>query len=62
MRSTADLVSQVCDPRYINPQTGPFYVDGARPGDTLGKQDKFSARGSLDWRPAEHPALAARVG
>ena len=35
VRSTADLVSQVCDPRYINPQTGPFYVDGARPGDTL---------------------------
>ena len=35
VRSTADLVSQVCDPRYINPQTGPFYVEGARPGDTL---------------------------
>jgi acetamidase/formamidase len=35
VRSTADLVSQVCDPRYINPQTGPFYVEGAEPGDTL---------------------------
>ena len=33
--STSDLVSQVCDPRYLNPQTGPFYVEGARPGDTL---------------------------
>jgi len=33
--STADLVSQVCDPRYLNPQTGPFYVEGAEPGDTL---------------------------
>ena len=35
VRSTSDLVSQVCDPRFINPQTGPFYVDGAEPGDTL---------------------------
>ena len=35
VRSTTDLVSQVCDPRYINPQTGPFYVEGAQPGDTL---------------------------
>ncbi|MCA1710614.1 MAG: acetamidase/formamidase family protein [Actinobacteria bacterium] len=33
--STRDLVSQVCDPRYLNPQTGPFYVDGAEPGDTI---------------------------
>ena len=35
VRSTSDLVSEVCDPRFLNPQTGPFYVDGARPGDTL---------------------------
>ena len=35
VRSTTDLVSRVCDPRFINPQTGPFYVEGARPGDTL---------------------------
>ncbi len=35
VRSTADLVSQVCDPRFLNPQTGPFFVEGARPGDTL---------------------------
>jgi acetamidase/formamidase len=33
--STSDLVSRVCDPRYLNPQTGPFYVEGAEPGDTL---------------------------
>jgi hypothetical protein len=30
--STRDLVSQVCDPRYLNPQTGPFFVKGAEPG------------------------------
>ena len=35
VRSTSDLVSEVCDPRYLNPQTGPFYVEGAQPGDTL---------------------------
>jgi amidase len=35
VRSTADLVSQVCDPRFLNPQTGPFFVEGAQPGDTL---------------------------
>ena len=33
--STRDLVSQVCDPRYLNPQTGPFFVEGAEPGDTI---------------------------
>lgn len=27
--------STMLDPRYLNPQTGPFYVEGAEPGDTL---------------------------
>jgi acetamidase/formamidase len=35
VRSVDDKVSEVCDPRYLNPQTGPFYVEGAQPGDTL---------------------------
>jgi acetamidase/formamidase len=35
VRSAADVVSQVCDPAYLNPQTGPFHVEGAEPGDTL---------------------------
>jgi len=35
VRGTSDRVSEVCDPRFINPQTGPFYVEGAEPGDTL---------------------------
>lgn len=35
VRTAADLPSQVCDPRYLNPQTGPFHVEGAEPGDTL---------------------------
>jgi acetamidase/formamidase len=35
VRSETDLVSQLCDFPYINPQTGPFYIEGAEPGDTL---------------------------
>jgi acetamidase/formamidase len=35
VRSPADRASEVCDPRYLNPQTGPFYVEGAEAGDTL---------------------------
>lgn len=35
VRSSSDLASQVCDPRQLNPQTGPFYIEGAEPGDTL---------------------------
>jgi acetamidase/formamidase len=35
VRSIHDHASEVCDPRYLNPQTGPFYVEGAEPGDTL---------------------------
>jgi acetamidase/formamidase len=35
VRSREDLVSQVCEFPFLNPQTGPFYVEGAEPGDTL---------------------------
>jgi acetamidase/formamidase len=35
VRSVRDLSSEVCDPRYLNPQTGPFHVEGAQPGDTI---------------------------
>lgn len=35
IRTEQDLVSQVCEFPFLNPQTGPFYVDGAKPGDTL---------------------------
>ncbi len=33
--SKADLVSVVCDFPFFNPQTGPFFIEGAEPGDTL---------------------------
>jgi acetamidase/formamidase len=35
VRTEQDLVSSVCEFPFLNPQTGPFYVDGAKPGDTL---------------------------
>jgi acetamidase/formamidase len=35
VRRETDLVSEVCEFPFLNPQTGPFYVDGAEPGDTL---------------------------
>jgi acetamidase/formamidase len=35
VRGPDDLVSRVCEFPFLNPQTGPFYVEGAQPGDTL---------------------------
>lgn len=35
LRSVDDLSSAKVDMRFVNPQTGPFHVEGAEPGDTL---------------------------
>ena len=35
LKSIHDLASEKVDLLYVNPQTGPFYVEGAEPGDTL---------------------------
>ena len=35
LRSATDLSSEKVDLRFVNPQTGPFWVEGAEPGDTL---------------------------
>lgn len=35
LTSVTDVASKKLDLRYVNPQTGPFYVEGAEPGDTL---------------------------
>jgi acetamidase/formamidase len=35
LRSVDDLSGAKVDLRFVNPQTGPFYVEGAEPGDTL---------------------------
>ena len=75
--STSDLVSEVCDPRYLNPQTGPFLIEGAEPGDTIAVHFRsirpryahgFSSTvpffGALTATPSTamlHPALAERT-
>jgi acetamidase/formamidase len=35
LKTPADLPSKAMPPGHDNPQTGPFYVDGAEPGDVL---------------------------
>lgn len=35
LTSVGDLSSDKVDLRFVNPQTGPFHVEGAEPGDTL---------------------------
>jgi acetamidase/formamidase len=35
VRQASDLPSAVLTMPFVNPQTGPFYVEGAEPGDTL---------------------------
>jgi len=35
VRGPDDLVSRVIEFPYVNPQTGPFLIEGAEPGDTL---------------------------
>ena len=35
LRSASDVSSEKVDLRLVNPQTGPFFVEGAEPGDTL---------------------------
>ncbi|HZG89935.1 MAG TPA: acetamidase/formamidase family protein [Pseudonocardia sp.] len=35
LQRVSDLPSQVLDMTEVNPQTGPFFVEGAEPGDTL---------------------------
>jgi acetamidase/formamidase len=48
VRSEQDLVSQVCEFPYLNPQTGPFYIEGAEPGDTLAVHF-ISVEPARDW-------------
>jgi acetamidase/formamidase len=35
LRSTSDMPSTALTMPFVNPQSGPFYVEGAEPGDTL---------------------------
>ena len=48
VRKVEDLVSEVIEFPFVNPQTGPFYVEGAEPGDTLAIHF-VSIEPSRDW-------------
>jgi acetamidase/formamidase len=48
VREVDDLVSKVIDFPFVNPQTGPFFVEGAEPGDTLAIHF-VSIEPSRDW-------------
>jgi acetamidase/formamidase len=48
LRSVDDLSSEKVDLRYVNPQSGPFYVEGAEPGDTLALH-LVSLEPARDW-------------
>ncbi len=53
LRSATDLSSEKVDMRYVNPQTGPFYVEGAEPGDTLALH-LVSLTPARDWGASAH--------
>jgi acetamidase/formamidase len=48
VRSERDLVTEVCEFPYVNPQTGPFYIEGAEPGDTVAVHF-ISIEPARDW-------------
>jgi acetamidase/formamidase len=48
VRGPEDTVSRVIQFPFVNPQTGPFYVEGAEPGDTLALHF-VSITPSKDW-------------
>jgi acetamidase/formamidase len=54
IRSTEDLPSQRIVHPFVNPQTGPFHVEGAEPGDTL-------AIHLIDVQPARDWAVSTTV-
>ncbi len=61
IRSTEDPASSVSWP-YVNPQTGPFYVDGAEPGDCLALH-LVHVRPARDWGVStSSPLFGALVG
>jgi len=48
VRTPDDVISRVIEFPFVNPQTGPFFVEGAEPGDTLAIHF-VSIEPSRDW-------------
>lgn len=53
LQSATDLSSDKVDLRYVNPQSGPFYLEGAEPGDTLALH-LVSLEPARDWGASAH--------
>ncbi len=53
LRSISDKSSDKVDLRFVNPQTGPFHVEGAEPGDTLALH-LVSLEPARDWGASAH--------
>ncbi|HEU0103819.1 MAG TPA: acetamidase/formamidase family protein [Mycobacteriales bacterium] len=53
LRSATDLSSAKVDLSAVNPQTGPFHVEGAEPGDTLALH-LVSLTPARDWGASAH--------
>src|SRR3954463_4588399 len=53
LRSVDDLSSAKVDLRFVNPQTGPFHVEGAEPGDTLALH-LVALEPARDWGASAH--------
>ena len=62
VRSADDVPSERAKLPYVNPQTGPFYVDGAEPGDTLAIH-LLDIQPARDWAVSTiSPLFGALVG
>ena len=62
VRSVNDVPSEEAKLPYINPQTGPFFVNGAEPGDTLAIH-LLDIRPARDWGVSTiSPLFGALVG
>src|SRR6195952_3487891 len=53
LRSVDDVSSAKVDLRFVNPQTGPFHVVGAEPGDTLALH-LVALEPARDWGASAH--------
>ncbi len=53
LQAVTDMSSAKVDLRYVNPQTGPFYVEGAEPGDTLALHF-VALEPARDWGASAH--------
>jgi len=54
IKTVNDLSSEKVDLRFVNPQTGPFYVEGAQPGDAL-------AIHIVDLKPARNRGASSTI-